>query len=105
MRFFQINKLNNHQHVRSVLSYAAFIDVGCESGAFLHKTVLEDAYKNRIIFDASNNISIGKELESIVTIINCENNKTEVCINNKSQFVIKNNNNRLIFAHIQNIIM
>ena len=40
-------------HVRSMRPFAAFVDVGCESDAFLHKTSLEDAFRNRIIFDVT----------------------------------------------------
>jgi len=72
-------------HVRS--AYAAFIDVGCESDAFLHKTTLEDAYKNRIIFDCADNISVGQTVECVVTSVDSEANKMEVGIDEQSAFV------------------
>eukprot|EP01084_Bolivina_argentea_P278038 474859_1 len=58
-----------------------------EKNIILTHIALEDAYKIRIIFDASNNIGIGQELDLVVVNINVQNNKMEVYIH--SEFVFE----------------
>ena len=54
--------------IRSVLRYEAFADVGCECDTFLHKSTLEEAYKNRVIFDVANSLEVGARFDLVVSL-------------------------------------